>query len=67
MASGVLALVIGAAFAVLLISVTAERDSVRLARHSQQVLATAQRLQRQVRGVEEAPATRPRRPPRCCG
>jgi signal transduction histidine kinase len=61
LASGVLALVIGAAFTVLLISVTAERDSVRLARHSEQVLATAQRLQRQVQGAGEsrgdAPAT----------
>jgi signal transduction histidine kinase len=58
-ASGVLALVIGAAFAVLLVSVTAERDSVRLARHSEDVLATAQHLQRQVQGVRESPRDAP--------
>jgi hypothetical protein len=38
-ASGLLALIIGAAFTVLLLSVAELRTSARLARHSEEVLA----------------------------
>lgn len=51
-ASGLLALIIGAAFAVLLVSVADLRTSARLARHSEQVLATANQLERLVVDLE---------------
>jgi signal transduction histidine kinase len=51
-ASAVLALLIGAAFAVLLRAVADERDSGRLATHSQEVLAAATGLERLVLDLE---------------
>jgi signal transduction histidine kinase len=54
-ASSVLALVIGAAFAILVVSATAERDSIRLARHAEQELAAAQRLGGRVQALEARP------------
>jgi CHASE3 domain sensor protein len=51
-ASGLLALVIGAAFAVLLVSVADLRDAEGLARHSEEVLATANQLERLVVDLE---------------
>jgi signal transduction histidine kinase len=51
-ASGLLAIVVGAAFAVLLRSVLEERDAAELARHSQEVLSVANRLERLVLDLE---------------
>ncbi|HEV7451340.1 MAG TPA: CHASE3 domain-containing protein [Pseudonocardiaceae bacterium] len=51
-ASGLLALVVGAAFAVLLLSVADLRESAQLARHSEEVLATANQLERLVVDLE---------------
>jgi len=51
-ASGLLMLLVGAAFAVLLYSVADLRKSERLARHSQEVLATANQLERLVVDLE---------------
>jgi signal transduction histidine kinase len=51
-ASAVLALLIGAAFAVLVRAVTEERDSARLATHSQEVLAAANAVERVVLDLE---------------
>jgi signal transduction histidine kinase len=51
-ASGLLALVIAAAFAVLLVSVADLRDAEGLARHSEEVLATANQLERLVVDLE---------------
>jgi signal transduction histidine kinase len=51
-ASGLLLLLIGAAFAVLLFSVADLRKSEQLARHSQEVLATANQLERLVVDLE---------------
>jgi signal transduction histidine kinase len=51
-ASGLLALIVGAAFAVLLVSVADLRTSERLARHSEQVLAAANQLERLVIDLE---------------
>ncbi len=51
-ASGLLALVIGAAFAVLLVSVADLRDAEGLARHSEEVLATANQFERLVVDLE---------------
>jgi signal transduction histidine kinase len=45
-ASGLLVVVIGAAFLVLLLAVDDLRDTTRLSRHSQEVLATANQLER---------------------
>ena len=51
-ASGLLVLVIGAAFVVLLLAVDDLRDTTRLSRHSQEVLSTANRLERLVIDLE---------------
>jgi len=51
-ASSLLALIIGAAFAVLLVSVADLRSSERLARHSEEVLAAANQLERLVIDLE---------------
>jgi signal transduction histidine kinase len=51
-ASGLLALIIAAAFAVLLFSITDLRTSARLARHSEEVLAAANQLERLVVDLE---------------
>jgi signal transduction histidine kinase len=51
-ASGLLALIVGAAFAVLLVSVIDLRTSERLARHSEEVLAAANRVERLVIDLE---------------
>jgi CHASE3 domain sensor protein len=51
-ASGLLALVVSAAFAVLLVSVQDLRTSQRLALHSEEVLAAANQLERLVIDVE---------------
>ena len=51
-ASGLLALIIGAAFAVLLFSVADLRTSARLATHSEEVLAAANQLERLVIDLE---------------
>jgi signal transduction histidine kinase len=51
-ASALLAIVIAAAFAVLLRSIYRERDAAKLARHSQVVLATANGLERLVLDLE---------------
>ena len=51
-ASGLLALVVGGAFLVLFFSIDALRDAARDSRHSQQVLAAANRLERLVVDVE---------------
>ena len=51
-ASGLLALIVGAAFAVLLVSVTDLRTSERLARHSEEVLAAANQVERLVIDLE---------------
>jgi signal transduction histidine kinase len=51
-ASGLLALVVGAAFTVLLVSVEDLRTSERLALHSEEVLAAANQLERLVIDVE---------------
>jgi signal transduction histidine kinase len=51
-ASGLLALIIAGAFAVLLWSVADLRDAQRLAKHSQEVLAAANRLERLIIDVE---------------
>jgi signal transduction histidine kinase len=51
-ASALLALIVGAAFAILLVSNGRERHSTQLAQHSQRVLASADRLQRLVLDVE---------------
>jgi signal transduction histidine kinase len=53
-ASGLLALVVSAAFAVLLVSVEDLRTSERLALHSEEVLAAANQLERLVNDVETA-------------
>ena len=55
-ASGLLALVIGAAFAVLLSSVAELRTSERRARQSEEVLVVANRLERLVVGNPEQEA-----------
>jgi signal transduction histidine kinase len=52
MASAALALVIGAAFVVLLVAVDDLRDTTRLSRHSQEVLANANELERLVVDLE---------------
>jgi signal transduction histidine kinase len=51
-ASALLAIIVAAAFAVLLRSIYRERDAAKLARHSQVVLATANRLERLVLDLE---------------
>jgi signal transduction histidine kinase len=51
-ASGLLALVVGAAFAVLLLSVADLRDAAGLAKHSEEVLTTANQLERLVVDLE---------------
>jgi signal transduction histidine kinase len=51
-ASVLLAIIVAAAFAVLLRSIYRERDAAKLARHSQVVLATANRLERLVLDLE---------------
>jgi len=51
-ASGLLVLMVGAAFAVLLFAVADLRTSERLARHSQEVLATATQLERLIVDLE---------------
>jgi CHASE3 domain sensor protein len=51
-ASGLLALIVGAAFAALLVSVADLRSSERLAWHSEQVLAAANQLERLVIDLE---------------
>ncbi len=51
-ASGLLVLVIGAAFVVVLLAVDDLRDTTRLSRHSQEVLSTANRLERLVIDLE---------------
>jgi len=51
-ASGLLMLLVGAAFAVLLVSVADLRTSARLARHSEEVLAAANRLERLIVDLE---------------
>src|SRR2546423_1777448 len=51
-ASGVLVLIIGAAFLVLLLAVDDLRNTTRLSRHSQAVLPTANRLERLVIALE---------------
>jgi signal transduction histidine kinase len=51
-ASGLLALVVAAAFAVLLLSVFELRESARLATHSEEVLAAANQLERLVVDLE---------------
>jgi signal transduction histidine kinase len=51
-ASAVLALIIGAAFAILIRAVRQERDSGRLAQHSSEVLVSANALQRLVLDLE---------------
>jgi signal transduction histidine kinase len=51
-ASGVLAVVVGAAFAVLLVAIANLRDAATLARHSEQVLAAANRLERLLVDIE---------------
>src|SRR4051812_15911128 len=51
-ASGLLVAVIGAAFLVLLLAVDDLRDTTRLSRHSQEVLATANQLERLVVDLE---------------
>jgi CHASE3 domain sensor protein/GAF domain-containing protein len=51
-ASGLLALIVGAAFAVLLLSVADLRDAARLAKHSEEVLTTANQLERLVVDLE---------------
>jgi signal transduction histidine kinase len=51
-ASGLLTLMVGTAFAVLLVSVIDLRASERLARHSEEVLATANQLERLIVDLE---------------
>jgi signal transduction histidine kinase len=51
-ASILLALLIGAAFAILLVAIDSQRDTARLARHSQQVISTANELERLVVDLE---------------
>jgi len=51
-ASGLLMLLVGAAFAVLLVSVEDLRTAERLARHSEQVLASANQLERLIVDLE---------------
>jgi signal transduction histidine kinase len=51
-ASGLLALIVGAAFAVLLVSIANLRTSEQSARHSEEVLVAANRLERLVVDVE---------------
>jgi signal transduction histidine kinase len=51
-ASGLLALLVGAAFAILVRAIAEERDSAELATHSQEVIATANRLERLVLDLE---------------
>jgi CHASE3 domain sensor protein len=51
-ASGLLALIVGTAFAVLLVSVADLRTAARLARHSEEVLAAANQLERLVIDLE---------------
>src|SRR5215813_2373195 len=51
-ASALLALLVCAAFAVLLVAIHNESDSAKLARHSQLVLATANQLERLVVDME---------------
>jgi CHASE3 domain sensor protein len=51
-ASGLLALIVGAAFAVLLVSVADLHSAERLARHSEEVLAAANQLERLVIDLE---------------
>jgi signal transduction histidine kinase len=51
-ASGLLALVVSTAFAVLLLSVADLREATQLARHSEEVLATANQLERLVVDLE---------------
>jgi signal transduction histidine kinase len=51
-ASGLLALIVGGAFAVLFVAIADLRDAARLSRHSQQVLAAANRLERLMIDVE---------------
>jgi hypothetical protein len=51
-ASGLLALTVGTAFAVLLVSVADLRTAARLARHSEEVLAAANQLERLVIDLE---------------
>jgi signal transduction histidine kinase len=51
-ASGLLTLLVGAAFAVLLVSVADLRNSARLARHSEEVLSAANQLERLIVDLE---------------
>jgi signal transduction histidine kinase len=51
-ASGLLAVIVGAAFAVLLVSITDLRTSERLARHSEEVLTAANQVERLVIDLE---------------
>jgi signal transduction histidine kinase len=51
-ASGVLAVVVGAAFAVLLVAIADLREAAALARHSEQVLVAANRLERRLIDIE---------------
>jgi signal transduction histidine kinase len=51
-ASGLLALIVGGSFAVLLVALNAERDASDLARHSEQVLVAANQLERLVVDLE---------------
>ncbi|HEX5406410.1 MAG TPA: CHASE3 domain-containing protein, partial [Pseudonocardiaceae bacterium] len=50
-----LALIVGVSFAVLLRAIFAQRDTARLAVHSQEVLASANRLERLVVDLETGP------------
>jgi signal transduction histidine kinase len=54
LASGALALLVGAAFVTLLVTVLSLRDQSRAARHSEQVIATANRLERLLIDLESS-------------
>jgi signal transduction histidine kinase len=54
LASGALALLVGAAFVTLLVTVLNLRDQSRAARHSEQVIATANRLERLLIDLESS-------------
>ena len=54
-ASAILGVVIAAAYAVLLLSISEMRDAARLSRHSQEVLSAANRLERLVVDLETGP------------
>lgn len=53
-ASALLALLMGAAFALLLLTIRDQRSSAQLARHSQEVLAAANRVQRLLFDIESS-------------